>query len=60
VLVEGTSARSTADLTGHTPCNKVVNFPGADNDQGGLVKVIVEEAMTHSLKGRLVNRLAAK
>lgn len=55
VLVEGSSMRSTSDLTGHTPCNKVVNFPGADNVQGGLVKVIIEEVMVHSLRGKPLN-----
>lgn len=54
VLVEGSSMRSAADLTGHTSCNKVVNFPGSDNECEGLVKVIIDGVTTHSLRGKLL------
>lgn len=54
VLTEGFSARSEKDLTGHTTCNKVVNF-GADAEFiGKVVKVRVTEAKAHSLFGRLL------
>jgi tRNA-2-methylthio-N6-dimethylallyladenosine synthase len=51
VLVEGESARSNADLTGHTTCNKVVNFEGGAELLGEIVCVRVDEAKAHSLYG---------
>ncbi len=51
VLVEGTSARSTEDLTGHTACNKIVNFPGSADLIGNLVKVKIDEIRVNSLRG---------
>ena len=53
VLVEGESARSAFDLTGHTDCNKVVNFRGAAELIGRIVRVRVSEAKTNSLYGEL-------
>ena len=53
VLVEGESARSAEDLTGHTSCNKVVNFRGAANLIGKIVELKVVEAKTNSLYGEL-------
>lgn len=50
-LVEGLSARSTEDLTGHTKCNKVINFRGDVRLIGKIVKVLVREAKPHSLYG---------
>ena len=55
VLVEGPSARSSADMTGHTRCQKVVNFPGDSSNLGKLVKVKVEQARPHSLYGALAS-----
>lgn len=54
VLVEGLSARSVDDLTGHTTCNKVVNFSGGDTLAGGIVGVRISEAKTNSLYGTLI------
>jgi tRNA-2-methylthio-N6-dimethylallyladenosine synthase len=51
VLVERTSSRSGADLTGHSTCNKVVNFPGAETLVGQIVAVRVQELKSHSLYG---------
>ena len=51
VLVEGVSARSSSDLTGHSSCNKVVNFRGPSGLAGKIVRVRVTEAKTHSLYG---------
>jgi tRNA-2-methylthio-N6-dimethylallyladenosine synthase len=51
VLVEGESARSREDLTGHTSCNKVVNFRGAADLVGEVVELRVVEAKTNSLYG---------
>lgn len=53
VLVEGFSARSRDDLTGHTTCNKVVNFRAEPGLIGEIVKVKVTEAKTHSLYGEV-------
>lgn len=53
VLVEGYSARSRDDLTGHTTCNKVINFRAEPGLIGEIVKVKVTEAKTHSLYGEV-------
>jgi tRNA-2-methylthio-N6-dimethylallyladenosine synthase len=53
VLVEGLSARSREDLTGHTTCNKVINFRADSGLIGRLLKVRVTEAKTHSLYGEI-------
>ncbi len=51
VLVEGLSARSGEDLTGHTTCNKVINFPGDASLIGKVLPVAVTSAKSHSLYG---------
>ncbi len=53
VLVAGKSARAGADLTGHTTCNKVVNFAGDISLLGNIVSVRIIEAKSHSLYGVL-------
>src|SRR5262245_39870862 len=53
VLVEGTSSRSTSDYTGHTRCNKVVNFPAAAEALGKLVTVKITGVKSHSLYGEM-------
>ncbi|MFN9742347.1 MAG: tRNA (N6-isopentenyl adenosine(37)-C2)-methylthiotransferase MiaB [Acidobacteriota bacterium] len=55
VLVEGESARAKTDLTGHSRCQKVVNFPGHQALTGSLVKVRVTGAKPNSLYGELVD-----
>jgi tRNA-2-methylthio-N6-dimethylallyladenosine synthase len=54
VLVEGTSTRSKGDLTGHSTCNKVVNFPGDIALMGTTVSVRVTSVKSHSLYGAMV------
>jgi tRNA-2-methylthio-N6-dimethylallyladenosine synthase len=54
VLVEGESSRSGADLTGHTRCQKVVNFPGTSELIGRLVQIRVTATKPNSLYGELV------
>jgi tRNA-2-methylthio-N6-dimethylallyladenosine synthase len=54
VLVGGLSAKSTFDVTGHTPCHKVVNFPGGPELIGSLARVRIVEAKENSLYGELV------
>jgi tRNA-2-methylthio-N6-dimethylallyladenosine synthase len=58
VLVERQSTRSESDLSGHSTCNKVVNFAGDRSLEGELVDVMVTAAKTNSLYGTLVNRSA--
>lgn len=61
VLVEGVSSRSSVDYTGHTRCNKVVNFPIATEALGKLVNVKVTAVKSHSLYGEMVgNSLKAE
>ena len=54
VLAEGFSAKSPDDLTGHTTCNKVINFRADEGLIGKIVKVRVTEAKTHSLYGEVL------
>jgi tRNA-2-methylthio-N6-dimethylallyladenosine synthase len=58
VLVEKQSTRSENDLSGHSTCNKVVNFAGDRSLEGEIVDVTVTAAKTNSLYGALVNRSA--
>ncbi len=52
VLVEGLSAKSKLDLTGHTTCNKVINFRSDEIDLfGRIVEVKVTDAKSNSLFG---------
>ena len=53
VLVEGESARSSEDVTGHTTCNKVINFKGGGRLLGQTVGVRVTEAKSNSLYGEM-------
>jgi len=52
VLVEGTSRRDGAELSGRTENNRVVNFPGDPRMIGQFVDVLITEAMPNSLRGR--------
>ena len=54
VLVEGESAKSAFDMTGHSTCHKVVNFPGDTSLAGREVRVRITEAKLNSLYGVLV------
>ncbi len=58
VLAEKQSSRSETDLTGHSTCNKVVNFAGESNLEGEILDVLVTAAKTNSLYGTLANRSA--
>jgi tRNA-2-methylthio-N6-dimethylallyladenosine synthase len=56
VLVEGKSAKSNDHWSGHTTCNKVVNFSSSSSNLDGLiVKVEVTKINPHSLFGRHLN-----
>lgn len=55
VLVEGGSARSSSDLTGHTRCHKIINFPGDHSLIGRVLPVRVTATKQNSLYGELVS-----
>jgi tRNA-2-methylthio-N6-dimethylallyladenosine synthase len=55
VLVEGESAKSQSDLTGHSTCHKVVNFPGDSSMIGQEVRVQITAAKVNSLYGVISN-----
>lgn len=56
VLVERQSSRASDQVSGHSTCNKVVNFVGPTELEGEIVDVLVTEAKTNSLFGTLSNR----
>ena len=53
VLVEGTSRKRANELTGRTENMRFVNFAGDKRMIGHFVDVIVTEAMSNSLRGRV-------
>jgi tRNA-2-methylthio-N6-dimethylallyladenosine synthase len=57
VLLEGHSKRMPDQLTGRTPCNRVVNFPDEGDSRVGVGQVLpveIVEAFSHSLLGRRI------
>ena len=54
VLVEGTSRKDDNELTGKTENMRSVNFPGPKRLIGQFVDVVITEALTNSLRGRIV------
>ena len=55
VLAERQSTRSELDMTGHSTCNKVVNFPAMNSIEGEIVEVKITATKTNSLYGTSVN-----
>ncbi|MCA1590416.1 MAG: radical SAM protein, partial [Acidobacteria bacterium] len=53
VLPERISARSTSDLSGHSTCHKLVNFPATDQLLGKLIDVKINEVKTNTLYGEV-------
>ena len=53
VLVEGESAKSQFDMTGHSTCHKVVNFPGDKALAGREVDVRITATKANSLYGEM-------
>jgi tRNA-2-methylthio-N6-dimethylallyladenosine synthase len=53
VLVDGPSKKSPGAVSGRTRCNRVVNFDGQGVAVGDLVLVVIDEVLSHSLRGRL-------
>lgn len=54
VLVEGPSKKNPNELTGKTENMRSVNFPGHARLVGQFVDVVITEAMSNSLRGRVV------
>ncbi|HYW70977.1 MAG TPA: tRNA (N6-isopentenyl adenosine(37)-C2)-methylthiotransferase MiaB [Pyrinomonadaceae bacterium] len=55
VLVERESSKSAADMTGHSTCHKVVNFPGRHSMLGQIVNVRITQAKQNSLYGEVIS-----
>jgi tRNA A37 methylthiotransferase MiaB len=55
--VERMSSKSDRDMTGHSTCHKVVNFPGDQSLLGQSVKVCISAAKQNSLYGEVINPL---
>jgi tRNA-2-methylthio-N6-dimethylallyladenosine synthase len=62
VLVESLSKKSASELTGRSENMRYVNFPGHPRLVGQFVDVVITEAMSNSLRGRLrqVDAVAAE
>jgi tRNA-2-methylthio-N6-dimethylallyladenosine synthase len=56
VLVEGPSRKDPNQLAGRTENNRVVNFDGPARLVGSFVDVVITEALSHSLRGRVLLR----
>ncbi len=56
VLVEGQSKAKAEEKTGRTRTNRTVNFSGASLQVGDLVKLRIQEALLHSLRGESLKR----
>jgi len=54
ILVEGPSRKNPRQLAGRTENNRVVNFDGHPRLLGHFVDVVITEALSHSLRGRVV------
>ena len=53
VLVEGPSKKNPNEMTGKTENMRSVNFPGPPRLIGQFVDVVITEALTNSLRGRV-------
>jgi len=56
VLVEGVSKRDKQELRGKTDNNHTVNFAGNARLIGQFVEIMIDEAMSNSLRGKIVTR----
>ncbi len=55
ILVEGCSKKDSQQLAGRTENNRVVNFDGHPRLIGQFVDVVITEALSHSLRARVVD-----
>ncbi|MBN8479986.1 MAG: tRNA (N6-isopentenyl adenosine(37)-C2)-methylthiotransferase MiaB [Xanthomonadales bacterium] len=53
ILVEGPSRRDVRELTGRTENMRKVNFAGPERLAGSFIDVVITEAMSNSLRGRV-------
>jgi len=61
ILVEGPARKSSRQMCGRTENNRVVNFDrSGTNLIGQFVDVVITEALTNSLRGRLVTEPQAR
>lgn len=58
VLVDGKSKKNDEVYSGYTVENKLVNFTGENVEIGDLVMVEISEAMSFSLKGKMLSKVA--
>ncbi len=58
ILVEGTSKKNPQQLSGRTENNRVVNFDGNQRLVGHFVDVTITEALSNSLRGRVMTEAA--
>ena len=56
VLVEGRATKDQSELAGRTGNNRVVNFRGDARLVGRFVDIIIDSALSHSLRGSVVTR----
>ena len=54
ILVEGESRKNASQLAGRTENNRVVNFDGNPRLVGEFVDVEITEALSNSLRGRVI------
>lgn len=54
ILVEGESKKDSRQLAGRTENNRVVNFDGNIRLAGQFVDVVITEALSHSLRGKVL------
>jgi tRNA-2-methylthio-N6-dimethylallyladenosine synthase len=55
ILVEGPSRKDPGDLAGRSANNRTVNFRAAQTLAGAFASVRITQALTHSLRGELVD-----
>lgn len=54
VLVEGVSKKDSAELSGRTDNNRVVNFKGSPRLIGNMITMKIDSALPHSLRGEVL------
>lgn len=54
VLVEKVSVKNNNEFSGHSTCQKVVNFKGSDEMLGKIINVKITDAKVNTLFGRVV------
>ncbi|HEY7160682.1 MAG TPA: TRAM domain-containing protein, partial [Acidobacteriota bacterium] len=51
ILVENHAKKGDGELSGRTPCNRIVNFPGPEGWRGSFISVQIQSAHPNSLNG---------